>query len=67
MAKIQTRELRELDNGELVRRLREAETELINLRFGLATRQTEDTTRVRTTKRQIARIKTLLTEREQEA
>lgn len=67
MANTETRELRELNDVELRRRLEEAQTELINLRFGLATRQTEDTTRVRLTKRQIARIKTLMTEREQEA
>jgi large subunit ribosomal protein L29 len=61
-----TRELRELDTVELERRLAEAKNDLIGLRFGLATRQTENTARLSQTKRQIARIKTLLAERTEE-
>jgi ribosomal protein L29 len=38
----------------------------LGVRFGLATRQTENTARLRDAKRQIARILTLLAEREQE-
>lgn len=62
-----TRELRELDNVELERRLHEVEQDLMNVRFGLATRQTENTARLGESKRQIARIKTIMTERRQEA
>jgi large subunit ribosomal protein L29 len=61
-----TRELRQLDTAELQRRLDEAKDDLIGLRFGLATRQTENTARLSQTKRQIARIKTLLAERVEE-
>jgi large subunit ribosomal protein L29 len=61
-----TRELRQLDTPELERRLQEAKNDLIGLRFGLATRQTENTARLSQTKRQIARIKTLLAERAEE-
>lgn len=61
-----TRELRELDTPELERRLHEVEQDLMNVRFGLATRQTENTARLSTSKQQIARIKTLMTERQQE-
>jgi large subunit ribosomal protein L29 len=61
-----TRELRQLDTAELQRRLDEAKDDLIGLRFGLATRQTENTARLSQTKRQIARIKTLLAERAEE-
>jgi large subunit ribosomal protein L29 len=61
-----TRELRQLDTVELERRLQEAKNDLIGLRFGLATRQTENTARLSQTKRQIARIKTLLAERAEE-
>jgi large subunit ribosomal protein L29 len=63
----QARELRELDTPELQQRLVEAQNDLIGLRFGLATRQTENTARLGQTKRQIARIKTILTERAREA
>lgn len=61
------RELRELDTPALRLRLEEAQNDLIGIRFGLATRQTENTARLGQAKRQIARIRTLLAEREQEA
>lgn len=60
-------ELRALDAVELERRLHEVEQDLLNVRFGLATRQTDNTARLTENKRQIARIKTILTERMQEA
>lgn len=63
----QARELRELSTEDLRLRLQEAQNDLIGVRFGLATRQTENTARVTEAKRQIARIKTILTQREQEA
>lgn len=63
----QARELRELSTEDLRTRLQEAQNDLIGVRFGLATRQTENTARITQAKRQIARIKTILTEREQEA
>ncbi len=62
-----TRELRDLDTVELERRLHEVEQDLVNVRFGLATRQTDNTARLTENKRQIARIRTILTERLQEA
>lgn len=62
-----TRELRELDPHELERRLHEVEQDLMNVRFALATRQTENTARLTASKRQIARIKTIMTERQEEA
>lgn len=62
-----SRELHELDTAELTRRLVEAQSSLTNLRFGLATRKTANTSGVGQAKRQIARIRTILTEREQEA
>lgn len=67
MASVRTSELRDLSTPDLERRLQEAQTELINVRFGLATRETENTARLGQVKRTIARIKTLLTERAQEA
>jgi large subunit ribosomal protein L29 len=62
----QARELRELDTPALELRLQDAQNDLLGVRFGLATRQTENTARLRDAKRQIARILTLLAEREQE-
>jgi large subunit ribosomal protein L29 len=61
-----TRELRSLETTELERRLAEAKADLIGTRFGLATRQTENTAHLGQTKRQIARILTILAERKAE-
>ena len=66
MSTKQARELHELSTEDLEDRLHEAQNDLMGVRFGLATRQTENTARLRQAKRQIARIKTILTEREQE-
>ena len=66
MANKDTHELRQLDTPTLLQRLTEVQNDLIGIRFGLATRQTENTARLMQSKRQIARIKTILTEREQE-
>lgn len=62
-----TRELHSLDTRELELRLQEAQNNLIGLRFNLATRKTENTSGVRTAKREVARINTILRERELEA
>ena len=61
-----SRELHALDTRELELRLIEAQNELVGTRFNLATRKTENTARLREAKRQLARIKTILAEREQE-
>ena len=57
-------ELRELGTDELVLRLREAKEELFNLRFQMATGQLDNNRRLRTVRRDIARIYTILHERE---
>ena len=57
-------ELRELNSEELTTRLREAKEELFNLRFQMATGQLTNTRRLRTVKRDIARIYTVIRERE---
>ena len=57
-------ELRELNSGELTTRLREAKEELFNLRFQMATGQLTNNRRLRTVKRDIARIYTVIRERE---
>jgi large subunit ribosomal protein L29 len=60
-------ELRALDTPALQLRLEEAGRELMDIRFRLATRQSDNTASLTKAKRQIARIKTILTEREMEA
>jgi large subunit ribosomal protein L29 len=57
-------ELRELTNEELTDRLRESKEELFNLRFQTATGQLNNNRRLRTVRREIARIYTVLRERE---
>ncbi|MEO8815420.1 MAG: 50S ribosomal protein L29 [Mycobacterium sp.] len=57
-------ELRELTADDLVERLRESKEELFNLRFQTATGQLSNNRRLRTVRHQIARIYTVLRERE---
>jgi large subunit ribosomal protein L29 len=57
-------ELRELHDEELETRLREAKEELFNLRFQMATGQLDNNRRLRTVRHDIARIYTILHERE---
>jgi large subunit ribosomal protein L29 len=57
-------EVRALGDEELIRKLEEAHEELFNLRFRLATRQLGNHREIPRVKRRIARIKTILTERE---
>ncbi|GDY29342.1 50S ribosomal protein L29 [Gandjariella thermophila] len=57
-------ELRELTDEELVLRLREAKEELFNLRFQMATGQLDNNRRLRTVRREIARVYTVMRERE---
>jgi large subunit ribosomal protein L29 len=57
-------DMRELNEEELVLRLREAKEELFNLRFQMATGQLDNNRRLRTVKHDIARIYTVMRERE---
>jgi len=57
-------ELRELTDAELVERLREAKAELFNLRVQNATGQLDNHRRLRVVRREIARIYTIIRERE---
>jgi len=57
-------ELDDLNNVDLETKLREAKEELFNLRFQLATGQLTNNRRLRTVKRDIARIYTVIRERE---
>jgi large subunit ribosomal protein L29 len=57
-------ELRDLSPADLAEKLAEAKEELFNLRFQAATGQLENHGRLRTVRRDIARIYTVLRERE---
>ena len=57
-------ELRELGDEDLVIRLRDAKEELFNLRFQVATGQLDNNRRLQTVRRDIARIYTVMRERE---
>jgi large subunit ribosomal protein L29 len=57
-------ELRELDDVELEERLGEYRKELLNLRFQLATGQLDNAARVGQVRRDVARVLTLLRDRE---
>jgi len=58
-------ELRDLTDDELEHRLVERRQELFNLRFQSVTGALENTTRLKLTKREIARILTVVNEREE--
>ena len=60
-------ELRELNDAELVQKLAEAKEEHFNLRFQSATGQLDNSARIGDIRREVARINTLLREREIEA
>ena len=57
-------ELRELNDTELEHRLGEAKEELFNLRFQNATGQLDNIARIPQVRHEVARIETLLRERE---
>ena len=64
MATTTAGELRNADTEDLVTKLREAKEELFNLRFQAATGQLESHGRLRAVKKDIARIYTVMRERE---
>ena len=57
-------ELRELNDVELIQKLAEAKEEHFNLRFQSATGQLDNSGRLGDVRREVARINTLLRERE---
>ena len=61
---MKTTEIRQLNDAELANRLDDAYQEMFNLRFQRASGQLTNTARVREVRKSIARIKTVLRERE---
>ena len=61
---MRTSEVRALSSAELAKQLEETHRELFNLRFRHATRQLVNYREIRKVKKNIARIKTIIRERE---
>ncbi|TYP50315.1 50S ribosomal protein L29 [Thermosediminibacter litoriperuensis] len=61
---MKAKQIRELSDQELVQKLKDLKSELFNLRFQSATGQLDNPMRIREVRKTIARIKTILTERE---
>lgn len=64
MKLLRAKELRELSVNDLQQKLKESKKDLFNLRFQLATGQLENHNMIRNTKKDIARINTVITEKE---
>ena len=61
---MKAKDLVELSTEELLEKEEESRQELFNLRFQLATGQLENTARIKTVRKNIARIKTVLRQAE---
>ena len=64
MARTKTEKLADMNLAELVEELRATKHEALNLRFRNATGQLENTAEIQKVRRQIARINTLIRQRE---
>ena len=60
-------DIKTLTNAELTNKLSELKSELFNLRFSLATGNLPNNSQIKNVKKEIARIKTILRERELKA
>jgi large subunit ribosomal protein L29 len=60
---MKAKEMRALATEELVSKCKELKEELFNLKFQLSLGQLTNTAKIREVRREIARIKTVLTER----
>jgi len=63
---MKAKEIRELTTAEIEQNVKTMKEELFNLRFQLATGQLENTARIKEVKKTIARLKTVVRERERE-
>ncbi|HAR2846140.1 TPA: 50S ribosomal protein L29 [Staphylococcus aureus] len=61
---MKAKEIRDLTSSEIEEQIKSSKEELFNLRFQLATGQLEETARIRTVRKTIARLKTVARERE---
>lgn len=63
---MKTSEIRELTNEDIVKKIEECKEELFNLRFSQATGNLEKPSRINELRKTVARMKTVLKERELE-
>lgn len=61
---MKAKELREMTTQELNNKLSDLKSELFNLRFQLATGQLDNPMRIKAVRKDIARVKTIMRERE---
>ncbi|AWI10854.1 MULTISPECIES: 50S ribosomal protein L29 [Bacillaceae] len=61
---MKAKEIRDLTTTEIEQKIKSLKEELFNLRFQLATGQLENTARIREVRKSIARMKTVIRERE---
>ena len=61
---MKAKDFREMTNEELVAKLKALKQELLNLRFSNATGQLANPMQIRVCKKDIAKVQTILTERE---
>jgi large subunit ribosomal protein L29 len=61
---MKTHEIRQLSNDEIKKRIQDEEANLSHLKFQLATRQLASPVQVRLSRRLIAKLKTILVEKE---
>lgn len=61
---MKTKEIRQMSSEELNKKVNELKNELFNLRFRLATGQLDNPSSIRIVKKDIARVKTILRQRE---
>lgn len=61
---MKAKEIRDLTTSEIEEQIKSSKEELFNLRLQLATGQLEETARIRTVRKTIARLKTVARERE---
>lgn len=57
-------EIRQMNEEELLKRILEEENNLVDLRFAQETKQLTNTSKLRSTKKDIAKMRTVLRERE---
>lgn len=61
---MRAQEIREKTSEELAKELKDLQKELFHLRFQLAINQLDNPTRIRVVKKDIARVKTIMREKE---
>lgn len=61
---MKTKDIRQMSSEDLNKKVTELKNELFNLRFRLATGQLDNPSNIKNVKRDIARVKTILRQRE---